>query len=270
MSFLKKKSSDEPVVQSLDSASSLSDLPPIDGSTLPQTLDSTDLNSNGLGLPPMPGYSQQNNSFNQQPNQPMQFNKSMQSQSNDSKSLSVNVPTLDFSMPLSDDAPVAPSEIVEQPTIQDTKNAVANNYLDVDDLNRLFISDDWKEPDWNSFDPYTEDKIEEPQQDDFKNILPEIEEQQEVEIVDEPVIPPAIDRSNDAPRPVELFIRGRAYARVFTEIDKMNAALIKTDSRVSGYDELMKREEVVVLTAKDQMEYLYKRIMLIDNKVFVQ
>lgn len=249
LGFGKKKESLPPTVQSMaipEIPSFNTDLPSIDGNNIPTMPPSTpsDLNNIKANLPDMQQLP---------PLDPLQVK--------DNKSISINVPTLDFSMPLSDEeqAPIqAPSKELSEPKQSD-------NSIDVEDLNNLFIRDDWKEPDFNNFEPYTEDKIEEPKPEDFTGAeLPQFEDTQ----ISEPVAP--IIRSDNTSRPVELFIRGRAYSRVFVELDEMSSSLILINSKSGNYEEILKREDELLFTAKEQMEYLYKKITNIDKKIFAQ
>ena len=50
----------------------------------------------------------------------------------------------------------------------------------------------------------------------------------------------------------------------------MNKSLIKVDSQMNTYEEMLKKEEPLLMTAKDQMEYLYRKLNQIDKKVFVE
>lgn len=205
----------------------------------------------------------------------------------DSRSLSVNVPSLDFSMPPLDDAPLIdeplrptelPAEGINQSNstlIQNTgmttdsqvktSGSTESKYLDVEDLKKLFPNDDWKEPDWSTFEAYHEDKIEEPRQEDF-GIVEELPAFIEEEKISEPS-PVEITHTTT---PIELFIRGSEYNRVFSELDQMNKAVAKIDSKIVFYEDILKREESLVSESKTQMEYLYKKLSSIDKKIFAQ
>jgi len=269
LNFWKKKASDQLAIPPIDTQPISTDLPPIDGSSFD---DSTVQNYSNM---------QQLPSLDNLP------------QADGSKSISFNVPTLDFSLPPSDDAPLTPPGMTPfGTTIADADNANTDaasqqegqkSLVDVEDLNHLFINDDnWKEPDWNNFEPYPEDeeKIDEPKSEDFHGAeLPRFDEDADARknnrpmISDEPVLAPAApfgDQQKSASKPVELFIRGKAYNRVFTELDQMSQTLIKIDSQVDTYEEMLKREEPLLIIAKDQMEYLYKRLNQVDKKIFAQ
>ena len=258
MSFWKKKPSDQSAVPSKDDSplSSLStDLPPIDGSLV--SFDDSSI--------------QQFNTEQQLPSldaQEGQAAQSISSAQGRNKSMAINIPTLDFTMPASDDSPAidAPPKPTE-PTSQPFVAPVETPAVDEEDLNKLFFGDDWKEPDWVTFDPYTEDTIEEPKPEDFKGAeLPEFDD-------NSPMIAPT-EPTDEKPRLVqktmELFIRGQAYTRVFVELDQMNQSLVKIDLQVGTYEDMMKNEEPLLVMAKEQMEYLYKKLNNIDKKIFVQ
>jgi hypothetical protein len=221
-----------------------------------------------------------------------------------SKSISFNVPTFDFSLPPSDESAAGslasmssptpmpsfsqfglplndnPSTFMS-PTSQTAITGADTGNIDVEDLNKLFISDEWKEPDWNTFDPYPEEKIEEPQSEDFKGAeLPAFDDKStesqsaaqslDEEPVLEPNVPSTMEQSRSDQVPVELFIRGKAYNRVFVELDQMNKTLMQVDAQVGGYEDMLKREEPLLVTAKDQMECLYRKLNQVDKKIFAQ
>jgi hypothetical protein len=173
----------------------------------------------------------------------------------ESQSISFNIPTLDFSLPPSDDAPASlPVQAVKQ------------DYVDVDDLEKLFPSDGWKEPDFTDYNPYPSEKIEEPKPEDFslaeKSDLPSFGDDENP--AEEPH--PAVKRSG--PRPVDVFIRGRAYNRVFIELEETSRALQQRDAKFNTYEDLVKREEPLALMAKEDTEYIYKKLNQIDKKIF--
>jgi hypothetical protein len=253
LNFWKKKASDQLALPHLDNQQLSTDLPPIDGSSF-----------DGSAV-------QSYNNMQQLPaiDNPMQIDGS--------KSISFNVPTLDFSLPPSDDAPLLSLEASLNP--KPATPQLEKPLLDEEDLNHLFINDtDWKEPDWNNFEPYPEEKIDEPKPGDFKAAdLPQFDEdidrQSSQMISDEPVLAPAEPfgaQQKSGTKPVELFIRGKSYNRVFTELDQMNKTLIKINSQLDTYEDMLKREEPLLMVAKDQMEYLYRRLNQVDKKIFAQ
>jgi hypothetical protein len=256
LNFWKNKASDQSAVSPKENQQLISDLPAIDGDSINNSVDGSSMQSYG--------------NINQLPSidAPSQT---------DNKSISFNVPTFDFSMPASEDTPAGRPSALQQPVAPiSSVNPVTSPNLSLDeDLNHLFINDDsWKEPDWNSFDPYPEEKIDEPTIEDFKGAdLPKFEERSNNPLISsESVSEPAPFR--EAPKtdrkPVELFIRGRAYNRVFIELDQMNKTLDAIDSQIDTYEEMLKREEPLLNVAKDQMEYLYKRLNQVDKKIFIQ
>jgi len=284
LNLWKKKDLDLPAAQSLDDPRLTNDLPSIndDLPSIDGNVDGSNVQQFGgmQSLPPLDG----------------------QMQSDGSKSISFNVPTLDFSLPIADDLkessnlPSLSASLPSMPALlqensnnlgntrnNNTGNTLGTGSSDIDDnLNRLFFNDEsWKEPDWTNFEPYLpEDKIDEPTPEDFKGAdLPNFEETEEKSsarttldtFADEPVLEPAepFKKSSLGLRPVELFIRGQAYNKVFTELAQMNKALTKIDSQVGTYDEMLKREEPLLLMGKEEMEYLYRKLNQIDKKVFV-
>jgi len=270
------------------------------------------IDSLNTDLPPIEGGSFDGSTIQQFGGMQSQSPSGEQTKTGESKSISFNVPTFDFSLPASDESSAESSASTAKPAptsstqpsfsevglpvptdISSSTSQIIgadNGDVEVDDLNKLFISDDWKEPDWNSFDPYTEDKIEEPIPDDFKGAdLPAFDESEskdsgtldkspiaqtaqsfDDEPILEPRVPLSLEKDISAQKPVELFIRGRVYNGVFTELDQMNKALTKIDAQVSGYEDMLKREEPLLASAKDQMEYLYKRLNQVDKKIFAQ
>jgi hypothetical protein len=39
---------------------------------------------------------------------------------------------------------------------------------------------------------------------------------------------------------------------------------------MNSYEEMLKKEEPLLLTGKEEMEYLYRRLTQIDKKIFIQ
>ncbi len=172
-------------------------------------------------------------------------------QSTDS-AIELNIPSVNFSLPQSDDIKPIDSKI-------ESKKADVG-YLSVEDLNKLFLSDDWKEPDWSTFDPYRMDSIEPPLKDDFlnqKSDLPTFNESSEQKSV-----------KRTTSRPLELYIRGNSYVSVFTELEKMNDLLKKQESKLAPYTEVIKKEETLAHTSKEDMEFVYRKLNQIDRKIF--
>ena len=65
-------------------------------------------------------------------------------------------------------------------------------------------------------------------------------------------------------------MRGNAYGEVFTELELMNKSLTRIDAQVSYYEEMLKKEEPLLVAGKDEMEYLYKKFSQVDKKIFTQ
>jgi len=338
LNFWKKSGSDLPKLEPLPEQQLKTDLPPINM----RSVDSSTLEN----LPT--------------------FDNASQDESR--KSLSVNVPTLDFSMPEPDmpdlpnlpnlpnvsnmpnlpsmsnmpDMPNMPSgglgevsqaskmEAIQKQDFQTDQNKL---YMGVEDLNKLFINDDtWKEPDWKNFEPYVEEKIEEPLARDFESRdLPSFEEAVDQDtsmaslpissaqkapqvniyvdnsvvesdtlssqektspfniIVDKPVVG-SIDTFNEKSsgtftekfddifkeRPestvpaVELFIRSKSYNQVFAELGLINKTLSQMDERTRSFDEILKSEESLMVSAKEQIEQVYKKFAQVDKKIFIE
>jgi hypothetical protein len=238
LNFWKKKDLDLPLLSPLDDQALASDLPSIDGGNID--------GSNVEKMPPLP-----------------QADDSKQTDG--SKSISFNVPTLDFSLPLAEDLNLDSSK-----SPSSSQNGLGDSPTVEEDMNKLFLNDEtWKEPDWTNFEPYPEEKIDEPKIEDFKGAdLPQFDDGSTGEPVSEPAEPFKKSQTNE--KPLELFIRGRAYNRVFIELDQMNKALTLIDTQTSGYEDMLKREEPILLAAKEQTEYLYRKMNLIDKKIFVQ
>ena len=175
------------------------------------------------------------------------------------KSISFNVPTLDFSMPALDDQ-AQNMDVAAQPTANPEE-------LSADDLNRLFPSDDWKEPDFTNFDPYPEERIDQPKPEDFgvsqiKSDLPSFDENKS------PMPSLAGDVKRTGPKPLQIFVRGKSYNKVFVEIEQISKALQHQDSRLSNFEELVKREDPLMILAKEQTEYIYRKLNQVDKKIF--
>ena len=246
--FLKKKqASDQPILQSFDTQTLNNDLPSIDGSAM-----SGDMNN--VPLPSL-DVNGANNSLNNMPSISQRVPQNL-SGNPESKSISFTAPTFDFSLPPSDDAPVA-----------EQSKVAGSEYVDVEDLEKLFPSDDWKEPDLTNYAPYSENKIEEPKPEDFttatssdlpsfEDNIPPLQARQEVEV------------KRTGLKPVELYIRGKAYNRVFVELGQISQNLQQSDSKISRYEDLVKAEEPLTLMAKENTEYLYRKLNQIDKKIF--
>lgn len=289
LGFLKKKGSDLPMAnQPRANEMKLSDLPPID----PASVDSSLMER-------LPTPYDSTNDKGQ-------------------RSMSVNLPTLDFSMPPPDDLPegsvidenhgpfqaqpkskeeLEPLPKLDISGIQGSPQGSPNglgNALDASDLNKLFIGDNWKEPDWEHYDPYKVEKIEEPAPGDFVgeelpafddaalNAAPisGLEEDSGKDDFSESTSIPdknleerdktSFDRQDSAVKPIELYIRGKAYGKVFSELDQMRKSLTKLDTLTENYEDMLKQEEPLMTSAKEQMEYAYRRLSQIDKKIFAQ
>ncbi len=68
--------------------------------------------------------------------------------------------------------------------------------------------------------------------------------------------------------PIELFVKGADYKKVFEEMNAINDALSKGQSKISFAEELDKQREPLLSAAKEDMEFIQKKLMFIDKKIF--
>jgi hypothetical protein len=266
--FGKKKGLDQPTAPPLDLQALNTDLPSMDGSAFGgNRFDDADVQKFD-SLQPLPSLDAPIKSDAQVKSDSLKSNAQKSAESN---SISFNVPTLDFTLPPADDEQEVASKASSVPS--GTNTNAADGY---DDINKLFIDDkDWKEPDWSTFEPYPEEKIDKPKSEDFKgDDLPHFKDvsgKSTSNFADNAVSEPAEPfRKPSTDNPLDIFVRGNLYGNVFTELDLMNKSLIKVDSQMNTYEEMLKKEEPLLMTAKDQMEYLYRKLNQIDKKVFVE
>ena len=132
----------------------------------PQPVDLSNLNiETSINIPQMPQLdnSLQNNSLNL---------PQLDSLNVPPLDTQLNIPPLDFNMQNNnlDNAlnSLNTSSNNDLNTNMNTGLNVSQNTSDTDDdLNKLFISDPWNEPDWSTFDPYSDPVIEQPTAKDF-------------------------------------------------------------------------------------------------------
>lgn len=148
------------------------------------------------------------------------------------------------------------------------------------DMNQLFLSDpEWKEPDWNNFEPYNEDHIEPPTMHDFGMDLPSENPADKISLPENStgnaqyVVPEFNDvepQEHHVPDdvPYDVFVRGVDYSRVFKEMDDVKKILVIQDDKMSQVLEKFKEEELTIDSCKANMEILYKKMLMIDKKVF--
>ena len=250
--FMKKKQSvqQKPSQKNFDLNDLNTDLPPVIGQELFQEPLGQDIQ------PPMQSQPQQFTSPSQQfspqpfmeqsvPQQPQQFSASPSQPdiktSTSKSSMIINIPSLDFIMPLSD----------EHESISD-------------DLNKLFLSDTaWKEPDWNNFEPYSEPEIEHPTSNDFGVAAPN---------TDLPVFDEVTESaSQQKPRsiiPIDVYVKGSDYAKVFAELVKITALIKVIDPKIEQANNTFSKEDILMKDVKEDMEYIYKKLMFIEKKIF--
>lgn len=245
--FLKKK---QPVVtaKDFDLNDLNTDLPPLVGADLQglpplpemNTLDAQPLQTtNPQAIAPVPAQQpvmpQQPIATQQLPVAPPQPNQKSKT------AMTVNVAPIDFSMPVSDD-----HEMIKE------------------ELNRLFLSDNtWKEPDWTNFEPYLEPVIEHPTSADFgittpNTDLPEFDD-----------IGPGLEQKKRSLIPVDVFVKGSDYEKVFTEIKSIGDSLKATDPKIEESSNSFSKEDVLMKDAKENVEFIYKKLMQIEKKIFI-
>jgi hypothetical protein len=229
---------------------SISALPPLE--SLP-SLDSTP------DKEPLPSFGSQNPL---PPSMPAPITDRTMTAQGSQSAQAPDMPALNFSMPDSDEA-----------------------RTDVDEeLNKLFLSDDWKEPDWNSFDPYSLPDIEPPDPKDFgletyeaqdaeQNVVQDVSGQ----VIEPSAVPsdlpsfdeqPVVERDERKQIPFELYVRGSHYDAVFTELTKINEMLSDEGPNLDILVNYTKSEDEALGKAKDNMEYIYRKMMYVDKKIF--
>lgn len=156
-----------------------------------------------------------------------------------------------------------------------------------EDINKLFLADEtWKEPDWVNFDPYHEDLEELPKPEDFIDVsqmsLPSLDNEEE-NILPEKIQNNSVqNESNEESQsaeeflgakrmksaPMELFVKGTDYKQVFIDLNAISETLTSQESKLNIIQELNKQQEPLMNTAKDELEFVQKKLMYIDKKLF--
>lgn len=196
---------------------------------------------------------------------------------------------MNFNLPPLDETPQQYNQEIGSQTSEMTQGMAENKpseWLTAEDLDKLFLRDEnWREPDWSTFDPYHEEKIDAPTDSDFR--MPLSKKDKPINNADESDLKmagyadeselPSFDESTEetiqpkqkkTERPVQLFIKGSSYMEVLSEMDSINAKIGETDPKIRMYDEMLKSQEVLEGPAKECMEIVYKKLMLIDRKIF--
>jgi hypothetical protein len=200
-----------------------------------------------------------------------------------------------------------------------------------DNLNRLFVADDrWREPDWKTYDPYTEDKIEAPTVDDFGTLEYPVEQPEATFVEDtpkfmqhysEPNYPdltamrpeqhpeqpedelpqmpnakselPDFESEDEEQQPensnasnasdqsylesrrklakypqMDLFVRGSDYESVAIELHKINEMLSTPEPAINITEDIIKNQEADLNRAKDNMEFLFKKLTVMEKRIF--
>jgi hypothetical protein len=143
------------------------------------------------------------------------------------------------------------------------------------DMNQLFLSDpEWKEPNWENYEPYYEEQIEPPTMHDFGIDPPQPIGNPEISLPEQQYdIPEFTDiepKEHAVPDdvPYDVFVKGTDYDTVFSEIDNVKKILNLQDEKINQVLNTFKIEESTIASCKDNMELLYKKMLLIDKKVF--
>lgn len=147
------------------------------------------------------------------------------------------------------------------------------------DINQLFLSDpEWKEPDWEHYEPYYEENIDPPEMQDFGISPPQsIPSQSSDSDISLPAqkyeIPEFADvelKEHHVPDdvPYDVFVKGTDYSKVFLEMREVKDILITQDEKIGKIIDTFKQEESTITSCKENMDLLYKKMLMIDKKVF--
>lgn len=237
-SFLKKKDSSATIGQSPDLSSLNTDLPRVDGGSLSE-----------LTLPSL-------DDFPQEPT-------------------TASSPTEDYLLPSDNASQVGSYHDHALHSMPEDLSA---------DVNRLFLSDpEWKEPDWEHYEPYYEEEIEPPTMEDFGITPPQSSDM--IGSMTLPEMPPGnySEKSFDVPEfedvelnehhvpddvPYDVFVKGSDYSKIFSEMEDVKEILVAQDGKMLQVLETFKQEESTINSCKDNMGFLYKKMLIIDKKVF--
>ncbi|MGV8150415.1 MAG: hypothetical protein ACP5NV_01680 [Candidatus Woesearchaeota archaeon] len=145
------------------------------------------------------------------------------------------------------------------------------------EINQLFLSDlEWKEPDWKNYVPYSEETIEPPVLEDFGITPPQpvyvtsaqSNTQQPKQKYDIPEFQDIEEHKIPENVPYDVFVKGTDYKRVFQEMEEIKDILQDQDNKMLKVFDTFKHEESAINACKDNMDALYKRLLMIDKKVF--
>lgn len=143
------------------------------------------------------------------------------------------------------------------------------------DINELFLSDpEWKEPDWEHYEPYYEEEIEPPTMQDFGLEPPQAAPIPDISLPKQSYDIPEFEdvelKEHHVPDdvPYDVFVKGTDYSKVFTEMREVKAILGSQDEKIGKILDTFKQEESTITLCKDNMELLYKKMLMIDKKVF--
>ncbi len=143
------------------------------------------------------------------------------------------------------------------------------------DLNQLFLSDpEWKEPDWEHYEPYYEEEIEPPTMQDFGVEPPQPTAIQDISLPKQNYEIPEFEeielKEHHVPEdvPYDVFVKGTDYSKVFSEMREVKEVLGLQDEKIGKILDTFRQEESTITLCKDNMELLYKKMLMIDKKVF--
>ena len=136
------------------------------------------------------------------------------------------------------------------------------------EINQLFLSDPWKEPDWGNYDPYEEPHIDPPTEKDFGMAQPSQNSRQYPQEYEVPEFKDEEHRELPENLPYDVFVKGTDYRRIISEMEEIKKMLTSQDTRMDVVSDVFKKEESTIVLLKDNMEGLYRRMLSIDKKVF--
>ena len=70
--------------------------------------------------------------------------------------------------------------------------------------------------------------------------------------------------------PIDLFVKGSDYKSVLEELNVINDLLNTPEPGIDMTEDLIRKQEADLLTAKENMEFIYKKLMAVDKKIFTE
>jgi hypothetical protein len=144
------------------------------------------------------------------------------------------------------------------------------------DINQLFLSDpSWKEPDWNEFVPYEEPVIEPPAPQDFP-----VEETAEETAEERPAVPkdydlPAFEVLDQTHKPLpqgdlpyDVYVKGPDFKKIIDDINLIKTTLNYQDNMMTDVMDKFKNEAEMLAYNKELMDFLFKKMVYIEKRVF--